>query len=692
MSMRWRSISLASVGMVLLVAGPLVGWDVGHLAEASRQLPQTAAFLLTGALAALSQPRHRGARRLLGVGLAMAAGSLAGSAYSAFLVHHPVPAWGGAAVLGLQLLDLVQALAILGLLAVFPDGVYHRRWERTVVLAGGAYVALAVTASRLGAQPLSYRGTLIWGDRVSAPNHGAQPTLGALGTAGGFATQAGFGIFVVAGVVLLGFRYRRLAADEQRRATWLLAGATMSVCTALILAMLGPWVSQLPDNVVYLLYTPAAFAVPAAIAVAMVRHHFLDVDVVIRRSMVYAVLWVLIAGVYLGLTLLLGLTAGGRMPLPVALMVTVLATVVVAPVRRWLERLADRLIFGRRLSGYQLIAGLGARLESIPATGEVGDVVAEQVRAGLGLQWARVILDEAIDPVTGASGKVPEQPVPAALVPLVVGDVTVGAIECGPRLRGPFSVEDRDHLATLGRQVALAVRNSRLSEQLADRVAELDASRARLVHAEDAGRRRLERDLHDGVQQELVALLARLGLARNQLRRDAQLSEGTLAEAHRDAQRALLSLQDVARGIHPPLLTDHGIGEAVTERAARLPIPVAVDDRLAGQGRLPADVEAASYFLVSEALANVLKHAGATRAEVTLDHLGEQVRLVVRDDGAGFDVRRTPARGLVGLRDRIEALGGTLDVLSEPGAGTTLVASIPAELRPEKLGTEAAHG
>ena len=697
MTMRWRSITLASVGVLLLVAGPLVGWRAGHLGEASRQLPQTAAFLLAGALAALAQPRHRGARRLLAVGLAMASGGLAGSAYSAFLLHHPVPAWGSAAILGLDLLDGLQALAVLALLAVFPDGAYHRPWERPVVLAGCAWVALAVTAVRLGSATVAYQGTLIWGDRVSAPNPTAQPTLSALGVGGQVAIQASFGLFVVTGVVLLGFRYHRLAPDDQRRARWLLAGATVSVSTALILALLGPWVRLLPDVAVYLLYTPAAFAIPAAIAVAMVRHRFLDVDAMIRRSMVYAVVWVLITAVYVGLALALGLTAGGRMRLPLALLVTVLATLVVAPLRRWLDRWADRLVFGRRLSGYELIASLGALLEQAPGTGGMGDAVAERVRTGLGLRWARVLLDEAARPVAGTSGPVPDHPTAVARVPLVLGDVTVGSIECGPRLRGPLTEADRHVLATLGRQAALAVRSSWLADQLADRVAELDASRARLVHAEDASRRRLERDLHDGVQQELVALLARLGLARNQLRRDPRLSEETLVEAQRDAQRALLSLQEVSRGIHPPLLTDRGIAEAVAERASRLPVRVVVDDRLDPGSRFDADLEAAAYFLVSEALGNVLKHAAATCARIELDHRDGQLLVVVGDDGAGFDVRRISPRGLTGLRDRIEALGGTLDVLSGLGEGTTLVARIPAELRstaPDAVerGREAVHG
>lgn len=677
--MRWRSISLASLGALLLVAEPIVGWRVGHLTEASRQLPQTAAFLVTGALAVLAQPRHRGARRLYGVGLAMAAGALAGSAYSAFVLHHRIPMWGAAAVLGLQLLDLLQALLILALLAVFPDGVYHRRLERPVVLGACAYVALTMAALSYGSATVTYRGSLIWGDSVSAPNPRAQPALSVLGGVGNVTAQAGFAIFILAGVLMLALRYRRLAPDDQARARWILGGATVSVSTALILGLLGSWVRSLPDPLVYLLYTPAALAVPAAIGVAMVRHRFLEVDAMIRRSMVYAMLWVLITGVYVGLALALGLTAGGSMPLPIAILATVAATLVVAPIRRWLDGLADRVVFGSRLSGYELLAGLGHRLEEAPTSGGFGQVVAEQVREGLGLQWVRVLVGSGPHALAGTSGPVPEHPTAVERVPLSHGHVTVGAIECGPRRRGPFTQADRDILLTLGRQAALAVRSSWLSEQLADRVADLAASRARLVHAEDASRRRLERDLHDGVQQELVAVLTRLGLARNQLHRDPELADQTLAESLRDAQRALLSLQEVARGIHPPLLSDKGLAAAITERVSRLPIPVRVHDRLPSHVRFTSDVETAAYFLVSEALANVLKHASAGSADVDLELLGERLRVRVIDDGVGFNANGTSPRGLTGLRDRIEALGGDLDVVSQPGQGTTLVATVPAE-------------
>jgi signal transduction histidine kinase len=204
----------------------------------------------------------------------------------------------------------------------------------------------------------------------------------------------------------------------------------------------------------------------------------------------------------------------------------------------------------------------------------------------------------------------------------------------------------------------------------------------RLVQADDAARRRLERDLHDGVQQQLVGLLARLGLARNQLRRDPDLAGSTLRDASVDAQRALENVQELARGIHPAILTDRGLIEAVRERATRMTVPVEIrtDGVLPGT-RFTPDLEGAAYFFVSEALANVLKHAHAKRVEIRF--VGDDARLVieVEDDGRGFDPGRAKHSGLRGLQDRIETLGGRLELTSRPGNGTVLQMDLPARER-----------
>lgn len=679
MTSRWAGTVLAGAGALVLLSAPVIGWRSGHLVEAARGLPQSSAFLVTGALAVHARPEHRGSRRLLLAALVMSAGFALGSFYSAYLLTHPsAPGWGWAAVLALQGLDLSQGAALLALLAVFPDGAYHRVYERGAVLAGLVYVAAVLAAERIGSSEIVYPGAFIWADQVAAPNSGAQLGLGPVGQVAFVGYQAGFLLLLACGVVLLGLRFRHFGPLERRQTAWPLYGVLLAIVWGVFLGALSDWTRTLHAGVLYLLYTPAALAVPASIAIGMLRHRLLDIDVVIRRSGVYAGLWLLISAAYVAVALAFGIAVGGRVPLALAVALTIAATLVAAPARRRLERLADRLVFGRRVSGYELIARLGARLEAAPGAEDVAGTVAADVRAGLDARWVKVVLDEVGRTVAGSAGQVSGDVTPVLSVPLVRGPVMVGAIECGPRREGRYSAGDRQLLETLGRQAALAIHNSWLTVQLAGRLEELTASRARIVQAEDAGRRRLERDIHDGVQQELVAMLARLGLARNQLRRDATLAEVSLREVQRDAQRALVSLQDLARGIHPPLLTDRGLVEAVRARTSRLTMPVEVtSDGLDGNGRFPADVEGAAYFVVVEALGNVLKHAHASHAWVDFAHEPGGLRVAVRDDGSGFDVNASGRRGLLGLQDRVEALGGTVTVTSSHGAGTTLSASIP---------------
>jgi signal transduction histidine kinase len=219
----------------------------------------------------------------------------------------------------------------------------------------------------------------------------------------------------------------------------------------------------------------------------------------------------------------------------------------------------------------------------------------------------------------------------------------------------------------------LVLENERLAAEVRAQLGEVRASRARLVVATDAERRRLERDLHDGAQQRLVTLSVRLGLAAS--RRDAATAE-VIANAQNEVEEVIAELRELARGIHPTLLREDGLDAAVAALARRAPLPVAAHG--SAGGRLSDAVELAAYFLVSESLTNVAKHASASEASVLLERGAGTLVVSVTDDGAG-GARATAGSGLAGLRDRLEALDGRLVVESEPGSGTTVRGEIPCE-------------
>src|SRR5205823_2649115 len=213
--------------------------------------------------------------------------------------------------------------------------------------------------------------------------------------------------------------------------------------------------------------------------------------------------------------------------------------------------------------------------------------------------------------------------------------------------------------------------NERLAAEVRAQLAEVRASRVRLVVATDAERRRLERDLHDGAQQRLVTLSVALGLDAS--RGDAATSE-VLSRAQDEVEAAIAELRELARGIHPTLLREEGLEAAVEALARRTPLPVTVEGSV--PDRLPAAVELAAYFLVSEALTNVVKHAAASEARVRLSHETFTLRVAVTDDGVGGACAAADS-GLAGLRDRLEALDAQLVVESKPGDGTSISAAIP---------------
>ncbi|MDX1450175.1 MAG: sensor histidine kinase, partial [Acidimicrobiia bacterium] len=228
----------------------------------------------------------------------------------------------------------------------------------------------------------------------------------------------------------------------------------------------------------------------------------------------------------------------------------------------------------------------------------------------------------------------------------------------------------------LAGSAAMVLNKVRLDADLAARAEELRRSRRRMLDAQGEERRRLERELHDGAQQQIVALKVKLGLAaRFADEEGSEASAKLIRQMAADAQLAIDEIRSLAKGIFPPLLENEGLVAALTAGAASAPIPVIVESD--GVGRLPADVEAAAYFSITEAVTNAVKHSRASRIDVRLTN-GSGLSFTVTDDGQGFDTgTASDGSGIVGMRDRLEAMGGTLSIESVPGQGTTITGHLP---------------
>jgi len=245
----------------------------------------------------------------------------------------------------------------------------------------------------------------------------------------------------------------------------------------------------------------------------------------------------------------------------------------------------------------------------------------------------------------------------------------LGALTVAMPAAEPLSKDGEQLVTDLASQAGLVLRNVRLIE-------ELQESRRRIVTAQDERARKLERDIHDGAQQQLVALSVKLGLVEQFAASDEAKARALLAELKSDAADALENVRDLARGIYPPVLADHGLAAALEAQARKAPVPTAVEGD--GVGRFPQEIEAAVYFCCLEAVQNVAKYAGATRVTVSLAASNGDLIFSVADDGVGFDLAATArGAGLTNMRDRLEALGGAFHVESAPGRGTVVHGGIP---------------
>ena len=563
-------------------------------------------------------------------------------------------------LLAYQLATIVAVTAIAHLLGLFPDGQAQRRYER-LVLRGLWWLLLLPPVVFVGQRTLLMPSYHMLPD---LPNPYHVQALTPAGTVAGVGVSLAQSLFAV-GVVLLVLRYRRADVDTRRRIRWLLLPGLCAAGVAVLDLVAWRYVFNgapgTAAEVVNFLWIPVIASLPIAIAIAILRPDALDIDRVIRKSLVYGFLWAVIAVVYVGAAAGLGLAVGRRLPLGLAIAIAVGATVVFQPARRRLELLADRWVFGVRADPARLVSRLGAALEETVELESLLPRMADTLQEGLGLQWARVRLEPA-EPIGDDT--------PALTVPVLLGEERLGVVECGPKASGPLTDDDEAVVRTFARQAALAVRNLRLT-------AELERSRTRLVRAQDIERRRIERDLHDGVQQHLVALIGQTGRIRSQL--DDEPACASLTDLQDSLRHVLADLRELAHCIHPSLLSDRGRLAAVEALAARSTVPVSVRAAPELRGRRFAEaIEGAGYFTVAEALANAGKHAAAAQIDVSLMNGHDTLHITVHDDGTGFDPASAVGEGLANLRERLAALGGGLEIISRPGEGTTVSARLRA--------------
>jgi signal transduction histidine kinase len=353
------------------------------------------------------------------------------------------------------------------------------------------------------------------------------------------------------------------------------------------------------------------------------------------------------------------------------------------PLEELLQQLAELLHRHLRLTAAEVWTGTPAELQLVGAVPHrqpppmhlTDDEAAVVARAGVsGDAWLEVWLPSLVDP--GDTSRV---------VPLAHAGELLGLVVCRRHLDAdPLTESEEQTLADVARQVALAIHNSQLDSALQASLAQLQtansdlrASRSRIVAASDESRRRIERNLHDGAQQHLVALAVKVGLARKLLTADPDTAGKMLEELREDVQTTLTELRELAHGIYPPLLRDRGLEEALRAACGRSSLYTDLECDV--ERRFPPDVEAAVYFCCLEALQNAGKHAGAdAKVTVRVHDDGSSVRFEVVDDGAGFDVSiGGGGHGFVNMADRLGAIGGTLEVRSEPGAGTSIAGCVP---------------
>jgi signal transduction histidine kinase len=496
---------------------------------------------------------------------------------------------------------------------------------------------------------------------------------------------------VVASVASLFVRVRRADADERHQLRWIASGGATFI-GVYVLSFVPSWLGAPPngtlEHVAQAITAVAYSAVPLGIGIAILKYRLYDIDVVIRRALVFAGLAAFFTAVYALVVGGVGALVGSFSTPALSFVAAALVAIGFQPALARARRFADRVVYGKRSTPYEVLAAFGERLGETYAADDVLPRMARVLGEGVGATRARVWLrvGEELRPVATWPQDATPQGEDDHTAEIRHSGELLGALSVAMPASDPMDPAKERLVGDLAGQAGLVLRNVRLTEELRARLDDLRAAQKRLVAAQDDERRRLERNIHDGAQQQLVALTVKLRLADGLLERSPEQAHGLLDQLQTETNQALEDLRDLARGIYPPLLADKGLAAALQAQARKAAVPVEV--RADGIARYPQEAEAATYFSCLEALQNVAKYARATHATITLSDGDGRLRFEVADDGTGFDPARTGyGTGLQGIADRLAALDGTLAVTSAAGAGTTVSGTIPVPPEPAPTGS-----
>jgi signal transduction histidine kinase len=649
-----------------------------------------AAFSVIGALIALRKPDNPIGWLCLAGGVIGGLSSLASEVGSLLDSAH---VGAGAWILLLSAPTGLVALSFGGLILVvlllFPDGhLPSPGWRWVVgVLALASVTGLVLnlvdpTPGNLGESSRDVSALAI---------RGSAPLISTLG----WLTSVALLFFGAAAVVSVFLRLRGADADRRHQIKWVAYAGLLPVIVIFGLTVI-PLPADTPQVInlmVAALTALAILSVPIAIGIAVLKYRLYDIDVIINRTLVYGALAAFITAVYVGIAVGIGtlVGSGGQPNLWLSIVATIIVAVGFQPLRERLQRIANRLVYGTRATPYEVLSKFSEHVAETYAADEVLPRMAQVLQEATGAEsatvWLRAngeLLPATTYPETlvtqGAlpmgNGTLPGMPGTTRAVGVRHQDELLGALSVSKRRGEGLTPIEEKLVDDLAHQAGLVLKNVGLRADLQARLEELHSSRQRLVQAQDEERRRLERNLHDGAQQYLVAIKVKLGLVQTLLTSAPAQARATIAQLKGDADEALETLRDLARGIYPPLLADKGLVMALESQARKATVAVTVEAE--GVGRYAQDIEATVYFCVLEALQNVQKYARATHAIVRVRATAGGLGFEVSDDGAGFDTT-TPhgGTGLTNMSDRMDALGGSVEVKSRPGRGTSVRGELP---------------